>query len=152
MRAPIHHRVQLILAITAMLWLLIFMGARAFAAPAVTIMTDGGGPVLEYVARARQYAKDGTRVRIIGSCASACTAYLSMPRDQLCVSATAWLGFHKARSLRPEPEAVRQSYDDLLWSSYPVPIKARLGRLHRGLIWLRGAQILGAVRECEQKE
>jgi len=142
------HRIQLILAIALMLWVVIFGMARCVKAETVTIITDGGGDLIAYIARANQYRKDGTKVAIIGSCASACTVFLGLPQGQVCVDRQAWIGFHQTSSVKPQPEAVRASYDDLLWQQYPDEIKRAVGRLTPNLTWLRGREIIPAIPQC----
>lgn len=142
--APLHHRVQLIVALAAMMWLLIFMALAN--AETVTIKTDGGGDLIAYMAKANEYAKVGSKIEIRGSCASACTVFLKLANT--CVAREAWLGFHQTRSTNPQPEQVRLSYDQLLWRQYPAVVQAKLGTLQPDLVWLRGADLIPAIPEC----
>ena len=81
---------------------LAIMATKAPAASVVTIVADDGGYVQTYVNRLTKYQDEGTLVRIVGRCASACTVYLGLPREQLCFSPTARIGFHAARALEAE--------------------------------------------------
>jgi hypothetical protein len=61
-------------------------------ATALDIRNDLGGAVSQRIAKVEQLRAAGTRVRIIGTCVSACTLYLGLPNT--CVVPTARLGFH----------------------------------------------------------
>jgi hypothetical protein len=60
----------------------------------VTIRSDRGGEMLKYALRAKQLAKSNSQVRFFGLCDSACTIYLSMPEENLCINRGASFGFH----------------------------------------------------------
>jgi hypothetical protein len=64
----------------------------ADAVLAMDIRNDMGGGVSKRMAKIEQMRTAGTRVRILGTCVSACTLYLGLPNT--CVSRTAKLGFH----------------------------------------------------------
>ena len=59
-----------------------------------TISGDRGGYVIDYAIRALKMRRSGTFVRFNGSCDSACTLYLSMPKSKVCVTRNASFGFH----------------------------------------------------------
>ncbi|MGX5849987.1 hypothetical protein ACWGTO_23195 [Mesorhizobium sp. PL10] len=59
-----------------------------------TISGDRGGYVIDYAIRALKMRRSGTFVRFSGSCDSACTLYLSMPKSKVCVTRNASFGFH----------------------------------------------------------
>ena len=65
------------------------------AAEVVTIAGQPGGAVSSHAARVIDYDNAGTRVRLMGVCASACTLVLALPRDRICVGPGAALGFHQ---------------------------------------------------------
>jgi len=61
----------------------------------MVIREDLGGPLQAYVSKYRGIAARGERVVIDGDCASACTILLGIvPRENVCVTARARLGFH----------------------------------------------------------
>ena len=62
------------------------------AALALDVRHDMGGVVSQRFNQIEQLRAAGTRVRILGTCVSACTLYLGLPNA--CVSPTARLGFH----------------------------------------------------------
>lgn len=71
--------------------------AAAPAAADYRIARDFGGQVDQYKARYAMLRDKGERVVIDGVCNSACTLVLGMvPRNQVCVTPKASLGFHQA--------------------------------------------------------
>lgn len=62
------------------------------AAAALDVRHDMGGSVAQRIARVEQLRSAGTEVRILGTCVSACTLYLGLPKA--CVAPGARLGFH----------------------------------------------------------
>lgn len=57
---------------------------------------DPGGSIEEYIQAFKDSAKNREHIAIGGGCSSACTIILSYPRDLVCVTPNAWLGFHNA--------------------------------------------------------
>lgn len=136
-----------LLAVT--LWLL----ASTLAHANVRILSSAGGEVGPFLRLFEQVRASGERVVIDGPCLSACTLVLSIvPRNRICVTRHAILGFHAARSIDrrgriyPEPEATR-----LVLETYPPPIR-RWIRRHGGLtsrvLLLRGRQLDAIYRKC----
>ncbi len=140
----LHHRVQLILALSAMLWLFGFI-VYAKADDRLVIMTDEGGSIVEYVARKNEFAKSGKIVEIKGTCPSACTVYLALPNA--CVHRNAWLGFHQTGSTNPQPEAIRLAWDRYLWSQYHPAIQEHVRRLGPDIVWYRGHEL--PIPQCK---
>src|SRR6201993_4625445 len=70
----------------------------ATASPAeVHIVNDPGGEVSEYVQKFHELRKAGEHLVIDGPCLSACTLFTGIiPRDHVCVTRRAVLGFHSA--------------------------------------------------------
>jgi hypothetical protein len=62
---------------------------------AKTIRGDKGGEVVSYALKVKRIEREGTPIRISGKCQSACTLYLSLPRDQICITPGASFSFHK---------------------------------------------------------
>ena len=60
------------------------------------IRSDNGGRVSKYAVDVYQAKHQNTQVEIRGKCLSACTLYLSMPKNQICITPGASFGFHKA--------------------------------------------------------
>ena len=118
------------------------------------IVSSPGGAVdayLEVFARVRQ---SGERVVIDGPCLSACTLVLStIPRNRICVTRRAVLGFHAPRLFDPRtgytaraPEATRA-----VTASYPAGVRSwikRRGGLTQKIIYLRGKELAALYPHC----
>lgn len=65
---------------------------------AVSVANNSGGSVVEFAMRTATYRKNRTRVQITGRCDSACTLYLALPTNQLCVSPGAYFRFHSPQA------------------------------------------------------
>ena len=117
-----------------------------FPAP-VIVQKDVGGFVADYQAQTERYRIEGREVRL-HECRSACTLALSLPG--VCVYPTSVVKFHAAYDAitRERHEGVTR----LLFESYPVPVKARLGELTRDYRILTGRDlILLGVRACDER-
>src|SRR6266540_4667692 len=79
--------------LAALLWL----STVAPAPAAVVIHASNGGQIGKYLVLFALVRQAGERVIIDGPCLSACTLVLSMvPRERICVTRRAVLGFHAA--------------------------------------------------------
>ena len=76
----------------------------------------------------------------------------TVPKDRICVTSRANLGFHAAWNLAPggrtvySPEGTR-----LLWEIYPTQIRnwiTRKGGLKRNMIYLRGQELASMYETC----
>ncbi len=93
-------------------------------ATAMTITRDLGGSVQERIIQVSALSRNGTEVRIIGTCISACTLLLGVPNT--CVSPSARLGFHgPATRLRglPLPRAEYERVSSKMASMYPPRLR-----------------------------
>src|SRR5271168_5044872 len=120
----------------------------------VRIVNDPGGEVSAYVQKFRELRASGERIVIDGPCLSACTLLTGIiPRDRVCVTQRAVLGFHAAsyyddasRSLVPTKEGSR-----VVMRLYPPAIKAWIGR-HGGLtptlMFMRGRDLAALYPTC----
>ncbi len=97
--------------------------------------------------------KSGDHVVIDGPCLSACTLVLSaVPKDRICVTRRAVLGFHAARLIdrrgqfHAEPKAT-----EIMYEMYPSPVRGWI-RQHGGLtsrvLLLRGRDLASFYRVC----
>jgi hypothetical protein len=120
----------------------------------VRIVNDPGGEVSSYVERFQEMRATGERIVIDGPCLSACTLLTGLiPRDHVCVTSRAVLGFHAAsycddasRSLVPTREGSR-----LVMRLYPPAIRSwidRHGGLRPQLITLRGRELAALYPSC----
>ena len=114
--------------LAALLWLI--------AAPvhaAIRILSSPGGQVGPFLDMFDQVRASGERVVIDGPCLSACTLVLmTVPRERICVTRRAVLGFHAARSIDrrgriyAEPEASRE-----VEAAYPPPVRDWIAQYER---------------------
>jgi hypothetical protein len=130
--------------------------AGAFAKPAtavVRITDDHGGNIGAYYSRFTALRDSGERVVIDGTCASACTLVLGIvPRDRICVTPNAVLGFHAA--WRPGflgMRVINEPATRTLLSFYPNSIRqwiARSGGLGADMMFLSGPDLFALYRQC----
>ena len=120
---------------------------------AVRIADDRGGQIGSYINKFRRLHSSGQSVVIDGLCASACTLVLgAVPRDKICVTSHAALGFHAAYDFGvngrtiTNPEATM-----MLYSTYPRPVQRWIdarGGLRPQIIFLRGKQLQAMYQPC----
>jgi hypothetical protein len=131
------------------------IAAPSVASAEIRIVGDPGGEVLPYVRKFEEVRDSGQRVVIDGPCLSACTLLTAIvPRDHICVTGRAALGFHAAsyyddasHALVPTREGSR-----LVMQLYPAAIRGWIGR-HGGLtpklIVLRGRELTALYATCQ---
>lgn len=120
----------------------------------VRISGDPGGEVAAYVHKYQEIRDSGQRIVIDGPCLSACTLLTGIvPRNQVCVTRRAVLGFHAAsyyddtsRELVPTRAGSR-----LVMHMYPPEIRhwiERHGGLTPHMIRLSGSQLAAMYQTC----
>jgi hypothetical protein len=116
--------------------------------PAAVIVTkDVGGYVDQYRTMTELYRAQDREVRL-HECRSACTLALSLPN--VCVYADSMVKFHAAYD--PRNKAINWDETQKLFSTYPAPVRARLGTLTREYKILSGAELISlGVRDCNEK-
>jgi hypothetical protein len=117
------------------------------------ISDDVGGRIGAYVEQYSQVKQTGERVVIDGTCLSACTLVLGIvPRDRICVTSRAMLGFHAAWMPGPEGKPVPSSAGtQALWELYPQHVKRWIssrGGLSAKMVFLRGRELSAMYPEC----
>ena len=133
--------------------LLIALAPSLAAADEVRILSSRGGEVGQFVDMFEHLRKSGDHVVIDGPCLLACTLVLSaVPKDRICVTHRAILGFHAARFIdrrgrfHADPEATQ-----IMYESYPASIRdwiRQRGGLTSRLLILRGRDLIGFFRIC----
>ena len=88
----------------------------------VAIYEDGGGLVTKYQQMAWQYRLEGRKVKILGSCRSACVLALSVPN--VCVGPRAVVKAHQA--YERDTGVRRADVTSSMMSSLPDRIRAQL--------------------------
>ena len=119
----------------------------------VRIANDRGGQISRYVERYEQLRASGQTVIIDGLCASSCTIALgTIPREKICVTRNANLGFHAAWDFGSRGRAVTNpGATRMLYLMYPSQIRhwiANRGGLSPRMIFLRGRQLEAMYRPC----
>jgi hypothetical protein len=120
----------------------------------VRVTNDPGGEISAYVRKFQAMRVSGERLIIDGPCLSACTLFTAfLPRDQVCVTPRAILGFHAAsyfddarQSLVPTRAGTR-----LVMRLYPPRIRSwivRHGGLTPQLIGMRGRELTSLYNLC----
>ena len=120
----------------------------------VRISNDKGGQIGPYLDAYVSLRKSGQRVMIDGPCLSACTLVLGvLPRDRICVTPRAQLGFHAAwnpgRNGRP---VLSRAGTKALWDIYPGEIRTwlkRRGGLKPKMVYLSGSELMSMYRVCD---
>jgi hypothetical protein len=144
-----------------MKWQAVLAGALASvvmtcaASADVRITNDPGGEVSAYVHKFQGMRASGDHVVIDGPCLSACTLLTGIiPRDHVCVTSRAVLGFHAAsyyddasRSMVPTREG-----SALVMRLYPSAVRSwinRHGGLRPQLITMRGRDLAALFPACQ---
>ena len=138
--------------------------ATIFSALAVTaasatmrISDDVGGRIGSYVDQYSEIRNSGERVVIDGACLSACTLVLGIvPRNRICVTRKAMLGFHAAWMPGPQGKPVPSHVGtQALWDMYPAHVRKWIngrGGLSSKMVFLRGRELLSMYPECTSVE
>jgi hypothetical protein len=124
------------------------------ASALIRIHDDVGGRIGQYVEQFAALRDSGERVMIDGACLSACTMVLGLiPRDRICVTERALLGFHAAWMPGPLGRPVHsQIGTQTLWEVYPAHVRRwinRKGGLQKKMIFLRGRERAAMYPECQ---
>ena len=131
-----------------------FAALSASNATAVVRITDDvGGRIGTYVEAYSAVRSSGERVVIDGACLSACTLVLGIvPRDRICVTRRAMLGFHAAWMPGPAGRPVPSSVGtQALWEVYPPHLRRWInsrGGLSSKMIFLRGRELAAMYPTC----
>jgi hypothetical protein len=140
---------------SGVVWIAAMMLATAVSPASATkrISDDPGGQLGPYLQKLAVLRSSGEQVVIDGKCLSACTMVLGViPRDHICVTSKAQLGFHAAW----RPEAGRQVTSlegtELLMDNYPQQVRdwiARRGGLTPHMIFLSGRELASMYPTCQ---
>jgi len=141
---------RLVTGVLTAVLLLVGMGASQAT---VRIADDRGGRIGTYVDKYQGLRNSGETVIIDGLCASACTIVLgALPRDKICVTSHANLGFHAAWDFGSNGRAVTNpEATQMLYSMYPTVVKrwiSQRGGLTPRMIFLRGKQLQSMYKPC----
>jgi len=121
------------------------------------ISDDVGGRIGAYVDQFSAVRASGEKVVIDGACLSACTLVLGIvPRNRICVTRRAMLGFHAAwmpgNNGKPVPSQVGTQ---ALWDMYPQHVRRWInqrGGLTSKMMFLRGQELMSMYPECRSDD
>jgi hypothetical protein len=123
------------------------------AQAAVRIKADPGGQIGPYLQTLVALRGSGERVIIDGPCLSACTMVLGViPRERICVTSRARLGFHAA--WRPGDNGrpvTSRAATLLLMEIYPEQVRSWItsrGGLSRRMMYLSGRELAAMYQTC----
>lgn len=127
------------------------------ASATMRISDDIGGRIGAYVDQYSQVKNSGERVVIDGACLSACTLVLGIvPRNKICVTRRATLGFHAAWMPGPNGKPVRSEVGtQALLDIYPQHVKQWIssrGGLSAKMMFLRGRELMSMYPECRDDD
>jgi hypothetical protein len=139
--------------VTGLLAAVLLLAGVGTSHAAVRITDDRGGRIGTYVTKFQRLRSSGESVIIDGLCASACTIVLSaVPRDKICVTPRATLGFHAAYDFGIGGRTITdREATMMLYSMYPMPVQrwiAARGGLTPQMIFLRGRQLQAMYQPC----
>jgi hypothetical protein len=123
------------------------------ASAAVRIAGDVGGQIGPYLETLVALRSSGEKVIIDGPCLSACTMILGViPRERICVTSRARLGFHAAWHPGENGRAVTsRGGTQLLMDVYPQQVRrwiARRGGLTSRMMYLYGRELASMYAVC----
>jgi hypothetical protein len=139
--------------VTGLLAAVLLLAGVGTSHAVVRIGEDRGGRIGTYVDKYQGLRSSGETVIIDGLCASACTIVLgAVPRDKICVTSHANLGFHAAWDFGANGRAVTNpEATQMLYSMYPSPVRrwiAARGGLTPHMIFLRGKELMSMYKPC----
>jgi len=120
---------------------------------AVRIVSDYGGQIGPYLEQFAALRHSGEQVIIDGPCLSACTMVLGViPRDRICVTPRARLGFHAAWNPGGDGAPIlSRGGTQLLMEVYPQHVRQwinRRGGLKQRMVFLTGRELASMYRTC----
>ena len=135
---------------------LLLVGSFAPSFAAFRISNDPGGQIGPYLDRFAALRNSGQSVMIDGPCLSACTMLLGIiPRERICVTSRARLGFHAAWNPGQNGQPVTSpAATKFLMDIYPEHVKTWIkgrGGLQRRMIVLSGPELAAMYPSCQQQ-
>jgi hypothetical protein len=132
---------------------LMAMSAVSSASAEVRIQRDFGGQIGPYLYKYAMVREAGQRVVIDGPCLSACTLALAViPRERICMTPNAVLGFHAAWMPGADGRPVKSAGGTrLLMAVYPPKVRdwiRRRGGLNGKIMLLRGRELAALYPSC----
>jgi hypothetical protein len=137
----------------AVLGLFLSLTVADLAFAVTRIRDDMGGSLGNYLLMFTRMRDSGERVIIDGNCFSACTLVTIIPKERICVTQRAVLGFHAGwidDQTRNRPTSAEGT--SVLFELYPPALRRWITK-HGGLgprtILLKGRELMAFYRACE---
>ena len=139
---------------TWLIALVVLVASQSEAAAALRILASPGGHVGSFARFFEEVRASGEPVIIDGPCLSACTMVLGViPRERICVTSRARLGFHAAWHPGDDGHPVpSQEATKLLMDIYPEHVRswiARRGGLTPHMMFLIGRELTAMYPTCD---
>jgi hypothetical protein len=115
------------------------------------IYENNGGLLMEFIAQKERWIANKTEVQIHGRCESACTVYLSMPKELVCVGKNARIGVHRPWFDRPPGPGLQREADRILLNNYPKWMRQwikKTGGLKKAIVYVPNSLLNKHVRTC----
>jgi hypothetical protein len=134
--------------------------ATVFSSPSaqatIRLADDRGGLIAAYQYRFTRARATHERIVIDGSCLSACTLAVGLvPREQICATPKAVLGFHAAWQPSPWGKAPSGPATKHMWNIYPAELQSWItahGGLTPHMIFLKGTELETIVPACSEAD
>ena len=111
---------RLALAVLGVLAMLLSGVSAAYSAT-LTIYEHSGGDVIHAARKAGALDRSGGTIRFDGPCRSACTLYLSVDNDRLCITRRASFSFHRPRG---KTRTISEAGAIYMMGKYPAWVRA----------------------------
>ena len=114
----------------------------------VNIGNDRGGYVIKYALRMMKIRNSGKQVKFSGSCASACTLFLALPKDRSCLTKNASFRFHLPYGTSQRGVKVARNY---MLNNYPRWVRSWIkqkGGLSNRLITMNASYASKFIKSC----
>jgi hypothetical protein len=137
------------IALAALATTAVTAGAVSEAPVFYTVSNDHGGMIVDYAIKTAQLEQTGQTVKFSGRCDSACTLYLGLNEDQLCVTPSARFGFHLPFGSSSQGNRTAASY---LLKKYPGWVHGWLranGGLSRSLKVMPYEYVSQHIKPCD---
>jgi hypothetical protein len=115
----------------------------------INIGNTSGGRIIYFALKTQKWKRSGTHIRFSGRCSSACTLYLALSPNQMCISPGASFYFHAPYGANKRGTAVAKSY---LLRSYPKWVRSWLhknGGLNSQAVTMNYAFARLFIRPCK---
>ncbi len=91
----------------------------------IFVSNDNGGKLIKYAMKVKKVQNSGKIVEFNGSCNSACTLYLGLPRHQTCISSGAKFSFHMPYGVSNSDQITARDY---MMRTYPIWVRSWIRR------------------------